>query len=364
LKKSSCLHSIRGNTTGASLHLPDVPRKGDVDQGPTFIGTSTCDQEMWYKGMSSYRNETIQAIEEAERDSFIDRNVCNNDLANASVNKRRVLLAMDNSPDYFFFAPIVSLLWQKYMGYCPVIMLVGDVEDWVGNKQKKLVLDEARKVGAEIHFLPMIEGYRPASIAQNARLYISCIPTYTDMMYFLTSDMDMLPLNRDWFWKQDRSKRVHLDYSNVYNHAQYPLCYVGSTVHTWREIMNPSVPDNLIESMRAQFLADRLLEETDGLKVWCYDEKMFGEKIKSWVGYPKECQMFDRYGCPPVDRIDRSCWPSEMVVKGMVDCHSVRPAHTSPNWEKVMSVLMQIMDDADVQAMWKYREQFFLKGDS
>ncbi len=72
--------------------------------------------------------------------------------------------------------------------------------------------------------------------------------------------------------------------------------------------------------------------------------------------------MFDRCGCPPVDRIDRSCWPESFDISKMVDCHSVRPGHTSPNWEKVLSVIQQIMNKEHIEWAQKYRWDFCLKG--
>ncbi len=170
--------------------------------------------------------------------------------------------------------------------------------------------------------------------------------------------MDMIPLNREWFWKQDMIKLMHLDYANVYGHTYYPLCYVGGDALSWKEIMRPSHLNDIRESIHSQFIADNLIEETDGLAVCCYDELLFGRKIKAWDGYPDDCQMFNRRGGPPVDRIDRSCWPSNLTIKGKVDCHSVRPAHTSPNWEKVLSVLVKILDKKDIKRMEEYRNSF------
>lgn len=363
LQSSSCMHSVRGNQVGVSLHLPEVSRAKEVDKGTPYMGTPSCDYAVWYSGLKEFRNERVDAIEVAEKRSCINPDFSNFSLEKASLNLRRVVLAMDENSAYYFFAPIVSLLWQHYVGFCPVVMIVGTYQEWISNPQKKLVLHETRKLGAEIHFIPsLMPTYKPASVAQNSRLFISCLPMYADCMYVMTSDMDMLPLNRGWFNKQDTSIKVHLDYSNVYNHEQYPLCYVGCTIETWREIMKPAHPDNLLESLKAQFTADNLGSETDGMKVWCYDEKMFGQKIKAWPGYPDSCQMFTREGGPPVDRIDRSSWPAEVTIQGKVDCHSPRPAHTSPNWEKIESVLSKILTPADMTKVFDYRQIFCEKG--
>ena len=363
LKSSSALHTVRGNEAGASIVLPDVKASEVIDKCTPFIGTAKCDFVEWYGELRKYGNlERISTIETAEEKAFVGQSFSHLNLELACTNKRRVVLATNENLNYYFFAPVVSMLWQKYMGYCPVILIVGTVKEWLDDPRRKFVLEETRKIGAEVHFIPRIDGYGTSTVAQTSRLYVSCLPMYADAMYLTLSDMDMLPLNRAWFNKQNMSKRVHLDYANVYNHEQYPLCYVGGNIATWREIMKPSNPSNITESLKSQFLSDELAKETDGLKVWCYDEKMFGKKIKAWAGYPDNCQMFDRYGCPPVDRIDRSCWPKTPSIGSAVDCHSVRPGHTSPNWEKIQSVLQQIFSQEDLDWALNYRWNFCLKG--
>ncbi len=363
LRSSSALHSIRGNDAGASILLPNVEASETIDTCTPFMGTARCDFDKWYQELKKHGDaEKIKEIEKAERDVFVGRNFSHVNLELACTNKKRVVLATDHNVAYYFFMPIVSTLWQKYIGYCPIIVIVGTIKEWLDDPQKMLALEETRKTGAEIHFIPTIDGYKSASVAQNSRLYVSCLPMYSDTMYLVLSDMDMIPLNRTWFNKQNTQKRIHLDYSHVYDHMQYPLCYIGCSVATWREIMKPSHPNDITESVRSQFVFDKLIEEKDGMKIWCYDEKMFGEKIKAWSGYPNECQMFDRHGCPPVDRIDRSCWPKTFDVTKMVDCHSVRPGYTSPNWEKIESVLQQILSGEDLKQVLDYRWNFCLKG--
>jgi len=360
LKNSSCMHSVREDISLETKIMPSVPLCAEIDTCIPFMGTNSCNFPKWYDELRKIGYaENIQEIEVAEARSMATDCFSHLNLEFACTNSRRVVLATDGNPNYYFFIPIVSMLWQYYIGYCPVVIIIGTLREWISAPQTRLAIEEARKMGAEIHFISEIDGYRTSSVAQNSRLYISCLPMYHDGMYMVLSDMDMLPLNRAWFNKQDMSKRVHLDYANVYRHKQYPLCYVGCDVGTWKEIMKPSHPDNIIESIKSQFEADGLKSETDGMKVWCYDETMFGKKIKAWPGYRKDCQMFNRKGCPPVDRIDRSCWPETFDIQEMVDCHSIRPGHTDDaNWLKVKSVLAKVVSKEDLLWAENYRMNF------
>ena len=363
LKKHSCMHTVRNvDFTGVQI-MPQVPSREEIDTCTPFMGTSSCDYEKWYGELRKIGTpENTQKIKDAETRAFATDCFSHLNLELASRNSRRVVLSCDGSPNYYFYMPIVSLLWQHYMGYCPVIMIVGTLKEWLDHPQKRLVIEESRKLGAEIHFIPEIEGYKSSNVAQNSRLYTSCLPMYHDGMYMILSDMDMLPLNREWFNKQDMSKRIHLYYANAYGHEHYPMCYIGCDIKTWREIMKPVCPEDITASTKSQFMTDGLEKETDGMKVWCYDEHMFGRKIKAWGGYPDACQMFDRRGGPPVDRIDRSCWPKTFDITKKVDCHSLRPGHVSPNWEKVESVLVEVIDEKDLQWVQNYRQDFCAKG--
>ncbi|GAH51524.1 unnamed protein product, partial [marine sediment metagenome] len=161
LKNSSCLHSIKGNKIGASLLFPLIESKSVLDKCIPFMGTARCDFETWYKELRRLGYaENIKKIEQAEKETYIGQVFSHLNMDNACVNKRRVVLATDESANYYFFMPIVSILWQKYMGYCPIVMVVGTTKEWLDDPQKKLALEEARKIGAEIHFIPKMDGYR------------------------------------------------------------------------------------------------------------------------------------------------------------------------------------------------------------
>jgi len=358
LKKHSAFHSVRHQRQGA-VDLPIVKPTTVIDKCIPFMGTARCDWDAWYTELNKVGLRcAIDKIDYAEKGAYVVQDFSHLNLENACINRRRVILAVDASITYFFFMGIVTMLWQKYMGFCPVILIADSITNWLNDPVKKYALNFARAYGAEIHFIKPIDKFKSSTIAQNARMYASCLPMYHDEMYMMTSDMDMLPLSKAFFNKQNMDKEVHLDYANAYGGSHFPLCYVGAKVKTWREIMQPADATNIEKSLKAIFYTDGLDKQQDGMRLWCYDEEMFGKKIKAWSGYPDKCQMFDRRGGPPVDRIDRSCWPKRVSIKNMSDCHSVRPGHISPNWERIESVLIQILSEQDLQLIRGYRWNF------
>ena len=358
LKRHSAFHSVRPENHG-SHKLPYVEPTTLIDKCTPFMGTPKCDFDTWYRELRKLPcKDIIDALDCAEKNSYTAQNFSHLNLENACVNKKRVVLAVDASITYFFFMGIVTMLWQKYMGFCPVILIADDISNWLNDPVKKYALNFSRSYGAEIYFIDKIDNFKSSTVAQNARMYALCLPMYHDEMYLMTSDMDMLPLSKEFFNKQDMSYDVHLDYANASDGSHYPLCYVGAKVKTWREIMQPSNPNSIEESLKSIFYQSGLDKQEDGMRLWCFDEEMFGRKIKAWSGYPSKCQKFDRRGGPPVDRIDKSCWPKTVKVKGMSDCHSVRPGYTSPNWEKIESVLIKILDEQDLKTIRDYRWQF------
>src|SRR5690606_5744916 len=103
---------------------------------------------------------------------------------------------------------------------------------------------KTQEAGADVILLPSRErstGIKDATVSQVVRLYAAAMNVSEDD-YIITSDADMFPLSRDHFNQQGmEGDDVHLFYANAYAHMKdsvmYPLCYVGASVRTWRDIM-------------------------------------------------------------------------------------------------------------------------------
>lgn len=303
--------------------------------------------------------DTIKIIREAEEKAFVDVYTDSRYAsANSAINKKKVILSYTSNKDYLFYLPIVTLLWQKYVGFKPIVHLIGEINEWLTTPLDLFVVKEARKLGAEIHFLSRIDGYRDSTIAQLSRLYAACSMKYPDS-YFLTSDADMLPLSREWFNRRQEGKTLDIKCPKC-GVNKYPVCYIGASSVVWREFMNlksdteVSVKDQIEIQLKTDLKAGG-----DAFTEWCYDEELLSRKIREWNGHPSSCQIIIRKGCPPRDRVDRSCWPESLGdVTKYVDCHSVRPGYSGENWDKVRRLLALKLSAKDLSSIEQYRKSF------
>lgn len=293
-----------------------------------FIGTSQYDVHLVNNFFAERFPQEIAPVLAAEDET--DCHITGDFSWESQEPERRALLASDLNPMYSFFMPITTALW-RYLGFTATHILVGSPEEWAN----RVELGWTRRLGGEVYFeRPQTPNYT-ANRAQFARLFAyrrtyNCKP-WGDGVYLLTSDADMLPLSKVFFHECTYyPERLFLYYGNAYTPAaQYPICYIGGTVATWRELLDGVDPNVLVEEAQ---------KEPEPIKVWCYDETWLGKRIQRWKGFADRASILPRKGCPPHDRIDRCKWP-EKIPGDMVDCHSVRPGHTAENWPKIEAVL-------------------------
>ena len=290
-----------------------------------------------------------------------------------SKNKRKVILSCTQNDTYLFFLPIVSLVWQRKMGFCPVVFLIGSVKEWMEQERYRLAIEETVKTGAVVHFVASDrEFYEDKTLAQIVRLYAFLLSGteggFSDTTYMILADVDMLMLNRGWINQRDQTKQVNLFFANAYGGEKYPLNYVGMNVGIWKQVMGLPGGD-IGKEVKAQLsaglgrVAGQFKESEHSTKAWLYDEVLFTERIKIWSGYPEQCQMINREGCPPNDRIDRENWSFGGTILGKADAHLVRPGYENDNWQKIHPVLRCILNDEEFSWVCRYREKYAtLKG--
>jgi len=263
-----------------------------------------------------------------------------------------VILSSDRNVDYSFFVPLSSLLWQRCR-FQPVVFLVGTVEGWLNDAPSRVSLATAQEVGAHCVFIGDVHGQRTSTVAQTVRLYPGLLD-YALNTYCLTADIDIWPLAPDWFNVRNTTEPVHLFYANAYDHVRYPMCYIGMPSGVWREVMGHGGEE--LPMVLQQQLDAGLGWNPCATAAWNYDERLFGDRIRSWTGYPHRCRMIDRMGAPPCDRIDRSAWPVRPDPRGMIDAHLPRPGFGSW-WPSLRHLFNQVLPERGAWAD-AYREAF------
>jgi len=368
LKQHSCLHrpgwrelepeSKHCYFNIPSINVSDVPQEAIELSNSfcNFIGTPSKKRDEYIQFMDKKGPEDkIGIIKKSEEVSKIRINTSYNHTNQFSVNHKKVVLACDTNIDYFFFLPLISLAWQELIGYCPIILIIGSKESWLNEKLNRFVLDESRRFGAEIYFIDCMEGHRNSTFAQISRLYASLLG-YSEDTYLLTSDVDLLPLSRRFFNQQDFSKQVHLFYGNVYDKKKFPLGYIGADVSTWKQVMRP-VTSDMLKAISWQ-LDNGLGKGSEHWTAWNYDEFLFGVRIFEWDSKLLRCQIIERQGAPPIDRIDRSNWHFDGHLEGKVDAHLLRPGYTQENWSRIGNVLRCFLPENWYTWVENYHKKF------
>lgn len=255
--------------------------------------------------------------------------------------------------DYSFSLPIACLLWREVVGYEPLVLLVEDEAFWMSQpKRASVSLDSLREFKFDVRFIGhMDDKYEHATIAQSARQHSACYDIPGDT-WLLLSDADLWPLKRD-FYHQHGEKPIALYYANGDHYQSFPTCHQTMQVNTWREVMqlNPDLGINGALCLNFTGLP------TDGFRKWMWDQAFSSSQIIKSRWWEAGVQKIERRGHPPVDRLDRSCWPETYDMANYTDAHIFKAPDQPENWPRLLDALKRVLPS---RAAWAddYRTRF------
>lgn len=223
-----------------------------------------------------------------------------------SLKLDRVILACDNNPTYTDFWPAVSRAWTKIIGVKPTLAFIAPKGTPINTT-----------LGDVIYFEP-IPDIPNWFYAQVIRLFL---PMLFENEVCITSDMDMMPLNRAYF--QNNIANIADDKFVVYRDkagddgGRYPMCYVAAKGKVFKEIFGlnniSDIPKLTIEWFNR------------GMG-WDTDEVLLREYVYNW--HTKTGRLV-KLGHNIEKRIDRGNWRynSELLKGGKHynEAHMIRP---------------------------------------
>lgn len=240
----------------------------------------------------------------------------------------KVIMSTNDSPTYIEFWPYISQAWKKLLGN-NVEVVLGYVTDKSQEESSWLNM-----YGKVIHF----HKRHDIPDSNHAKVVRTLIASRYSNEYCLLSDIDMLPLNADYFIKN--SKYVNDNNIVIYSSdqsgipAKYPICYLLAKGKVFKEIINPDNHDE-----------DQLLTSWFDMKLYGEDEAINNTRFSDESLYRI---FFERWGVLDKNkhrtvflkrkwskniarhRIDRAKWHIDMkkLRKGKyIDSHLVRPLH-------------------------------------
>ncbi|MDR3646001.1 MAG: hypothetical protein P4L22_00485 [Candidatus Babeliales bacterium] len=219
----------------------------------------------------------------------------------------RVILSTDANPDYIQFWPIVSKVWQDYIGIKPTLALIAD---------KSVYIDES--IGDVIRFEP-IPGVKTSLHAQVIRFLL---PAYFEDEVCIISDIDMIPLNKNYFFDSVRNVQddCFVTYRNYFypdTTTIYPMCYNAAKGKVFKEIFKISNINDITS----------IVQNWSALNLgWSTDEILLLKYLRNWKDTKTRCVHLDQEITGRVDRGNNlSCDLNLIKSGGYIDAHCPRP---------------------------------------
>ncbi len=248
---------------------------------------------------------------------------------------RHVIFATNSNQDYSFFAPICAQLW-KSLGHQPHVFVV----DESYTHGSSIALDELKKV-SHTYLLKPIDGYRSSTLAQVSRLLGAALPVDDNDM-LMTADVDMLPLNGQFFDQQGPG--ITIFYSNAYEEEprpHFPICYISAPKRTWAQLTGQEVGHN---ELLAKILSG-LKPNAGAGPEWGYDENWISERLVKHPEFPTaKLVPRERYGGMVVRRIDRARGFVNPGPESADDFHCWRPGYMG-YWPHILHVIKYVCPD-------------------
>ena len=236
---------------------------------------------------------------------------------------QKVIHSCDDKEFYSDFWPIVSKIWKVKFNIEPVLLYFGS-----GNPSEEYGKVIKMKILSDI------------PINTQCQLSRYWIPVTEPETVWMTSDIDMLPISKNYFIKtletipDDKFVSMNSDPRETYPSILYSCCYNVAKGKTFTELLdiNPSWK----KFMSSGFWKENTHTYTpDGLVNSCHhwgaDETWSSGKINKFNDQQRIIRQYrdcGRHRCHRIDRLDWN-WLDEQVRNGeLYDCHSIRPYKT------------------------------------
>ncbi len=292
----------------------------------------------------------------------------------ASVGRYAVLgCAVHNrNYNYVFPLPIDVLTWSR-AGFGTIVILVGKLQEWLSDAVLKHTLVALIDTNATIVFLPS-KRQHAVMLSQVARIFVAKLFPWDTMedTYIITADSDIWPINGP-FYMLPRDKKIVSLNSDCCGEVRHkgrpykmlPMCNIGMTIATWREVMN--FKDNhviqdsqdIIDYFAAEFgpVVDGPVEKGEN-QGWFLDQTMISIRIFDWAEKHNFSLVDYVRRDTGRDRIDRTYgwWPWRL--SGRNDAHILEQGYKPGVWERLMPLLHLLLTEQQCSYLQQYRTHF------
>jgi len=276
--------------------------------------------------------------------------------------------------DYNFLVPFTVAAW-KMIGWSTIIIVVGtrdECDHFVSSLEDVLRVIDTNSSFIFIESSPA----QKVTVSQIARLYVATATWIGPEDVILTTDVDLLPVDRDTYDKIALSKSLTILNANCcgefqHNSVQIPMQPMSNIVGTkrdWLLLMNISESVQLNVSHIDDWL---LLHGWDRIPLtntvkgnndqWYLDQRVLSSRLAF-----TEVNVTKIKRSAADDRIDRShphTWPSKLGVdelKTKIDMHAWLPAFTDPGWAELSLFMKMTFTEEDIVTLNVFKEKYVL----
>ena len=245
--------------------------------------------------------------------------------------KRIAVISTSNHPDYFFYVPIVTWVWNKF-GWDVALFVTQDC------MISTLFYPEG-EFKATMYGIPDVEGVRPGTCAQTVRHFVADV--LPQDAYIMVQDIDLIPLKN--FWNPDVEKKTIYGWE-LTGKSFIPVHYTGMLGKYWYEIMG-CTGDLKADMERAMKENGRAYaKQEDWESWWNTDWDILTQKFKKhgldkFTFVPRELIKLAK-DPTPYGRIDRYDFKSTMAQEEWLDFHGENNNSAAPEkWQFLKTIL-------------------------
>lgn len=225
------------------------------------------------------------------------------------------VVSSNSNPEYLDFWPYVAKAWKNLIGLEPVLLYIDNAPapDWVYDHGK-------------VFYLESISEWDIVQQSQCIRFWAAKLLDKP----FIISDMDMLPISRDYYIKNAESigdKGIISYSSDIINYRwyrtnpQYPMCYLAGDPQSFIDVLSLIEIDHKVFLRRLSYMSMR-----SGT-----DQKMFYNQSRRNTNVPikhlERGWIEEKYA---TGRLDKVIWPkTDYNAHEYIDCHLPRPLSAS-----------------------------------
>ena len=307
-----------------------------------------------------------------------------------------VAIGCSQVQDYSFLIPLSALLWKRHIGFQPIIFLIGNENDW-DTGRNKIVISALNTLEIKYKFVSFIDGYSEGTVAQNIRQHAAADKKIDDDTWIMMSDADLWPIRREFYHQHEGyTGRAVCLYSNGDHFfgkkdvlskfdagggfQSIPTCHVTMRAKDWRIAYEIDAVDDeraaLLKTLKK--MEPWLMSCADiNLARWCCDQWYITERLcrQPWfpdAAPPHPCPpggrilssenvlLVERYGHPPVDRLDRTVDPwtqyGSFDLSRLTDAHVHRSPFSKEHWADEFRVLSAILPKHETWMKSYYEE--------